>query len=110
MVCLALLFRLPLKIVMKCQVPVSIDFRVHLNSAKPVWIVSVMIRTKTMALILKMTKKMTKLQTPVEARRSRKKKRKTKKVKTAKRRSKIVMRLKSVFTCAVETAVESESY
>ena len=76
-----------------CQVPVSIDYHVHHNVAKPVWIVSVMIRTKTMPLILKKKKRtMLKLQTPVEARRSRKKKRRKKKVKTAKRRSNIVMR------------------
>ena len=45
-------------IVMMCQVPVSIDYDVHLNAAKPVWIVSVMIRTKTMTLILKKKKEM----------------------------------------------------
>jgi hypothetical protein len=40
-------------IVMMCQVPVCIDYRMHLNTAKQVWIISVMIRTKTMTLILK---------------------------------------------------------
>ena len=81
-------------IVMMCQVPVSIDYHMHLNSAKPVWIVSVMIRTESMTLILKKKKKMPKLQTPVEARRRRSKKRRKKKVKTAKRRSKMGIRYK----------------
>ncbi len=53
---------------MMYQVSVRIDYSMHLNFAKSVWIVSVMVRTKSMTLILKKKKEMPKLQTPVEAR------------------------------------------
>ncbi len=68
-------------IVVMCQVPVSIDYRMHVNAEKPVWIQTVMIRMKTMTLNLKvMTTPHS--QNPVKV------KRRSKKVSRVKRRRK----------------------